>query len=174
MARRKGPSRKTRIRRASIVVKADSDAWGPSVKAMQALPSVLKKEISKRGMEVAAPLKSTVAAVGYVRGGHAAGTAPLVKATVRGTVPSVRATGRPYLVGAEFGAKRGNVRLLSKAYPADGPNSGRHYFVQTRINMQFQPYSGRVGYWWWPTVRATSDKVLDQWRRIVDDVVGAV
>lgn len=151
----------------SLSIAATSPGWQSTIRAMRALPSEVKRETSRRAIDLARPLADKIAMEGRRQGSHAASVADTVKASTRGGVPSIRAGGKPYTLGSEFG---GGSRRTT--YYSTHRTSGRRYLiVQRRSTAQFRPHRGREGYWWFPTIRDDSDLVLQKWREIVDSVL---
>jgi hypothetical protein len=61
---------------------------------------------------------------------------------------SVVADGSDVLMGAEFGSKvRKKVAYVTRS------RKGRGYIAKRRTKLQFKPFLGTRGYWFWPTVR---------------------
>ena len=97
-------------------------------------------------------------------------TSATVAATItsgmKAGVPTVSGGGLPYTKGAEFGG-----RIRRTTHYSTSPRGTRYIVVLRRSTQQFRPHRGREGYFFWPTVRDSSEVVLKPWRELVDDVV---
>lgn len=151
----------------SINMGLSAPGWTGTINAVRALPREIKTEVSRRGRRLAEPLAREIRAEAASQGSHAAGVAPTVKAGMKAGIPSVKAGGKPYTMGAEFG---GRIRRTTH-YQTHRTTRTRYIVVQRRSTMQFRPHRGQEGYFFWPTIRDRSDVVLKPWRELVDDVI---
>lgn len=156
---------------AGMNVAASSPGWESSIRAMKAMPTTLKREVSRRGRTIAEPLAVEIRSAGRSQGSHAARVATTVKSGTRAGVPTVTGGGRlPYVLGSEWGGQR-----RRKTYTSTSPLGRRYLIVQRRTTMQFRPFKGREGYWFTPTFSRNgrgNRAVMRAWADLVDDVVG--
>jgi hypothetical protein len=132
------------------------------------MPRELKSEVSRRGRDLAEPLAKEMRAEGHSQGSHAARVADRVKSGIKAGVPSVSATGLPFVSGSEWG---GGIRRTTYYSTS---KSGRRYLVVGRhTTRQFRPFKGKEGYWFTPTLSygRGREAVLDAWADLVDDVL---
>jgi hypothetical protein len=69
--------------------------------------------------------------------------------------------------GAEYGGRKSKRVTYVTRSPL-----GRPYIVRRRTTMQFLPWLGREGYFFWPTVRDWMPKLEKQQEEIVEKVLG--
>lgn len=153
----------------SVNIAVTAPGFDATIKAFRAMPAELKREVGKQSRTVADPLARVLESAGSSQGSHAAGAASTVRSSVRGGVPSVVASGKPYTLGSEFG---GGVRRAS--YYSTSRAGRRYLIVNRRTTAQFRPYVGQSGYWWDPAIKANgpgATAVLEAWSRIVSAVV---
>lgn len=151
---------------ARISVAASAPGWDSTIRSMKAMPTNLKREVSRQGRTLAEPLAQEIRAEGHRQGGHAASVADTVKSGARSGVPTVSAGGKPFVMGSEYGGGRRRT-----TYTSTSPRGRRYLVVQRASTRQFRTFK-KSGYWF--TKAATGrgrDKVLKAWAKLVDDVV---
>jgi hypothetical protein len=145
-----------------------ADGWDSTIAAFRSMPASLKREVGRQSRDLAAPLAKELAASGRAEGSHAGGVAPNVKAGSRGGLPTVVASGKPYVTGSEFGGNAGTKTYYSRS------KTGRRYLIVGRhTSRQFTPFVGQRGKWWGPTLDSSSGRgaVLEAWAKVVHDVI---
>lgn len=132
---------------------------------MRAMPRELKTQVTKQGRKLAEPLAVEIRAVGHSQGSHAGSVANKVTSGMKAGVPSVRATGLPYVAGSEWGGGHGTT-----TYYSTSPRGRRYLIVARHTTMQFRPHKGSEGYWFTPTVHEGKGReaVLQAWAELVD------
>jgi hypothetical protein len=153
---------------ATLSLAASSPGWDSSIKAMRAMPTKLKSEVSRRGRTLAEPLAAEVRAVGHAQGSHAGRVADTVKSGMKAGVPSVTAGGPPFTMGSEWGGGR-----KTKTYNSTSRLGRRYLIVRRHTTRQFRPFKGHTGYWFTPTVQEGRGReaVLRAWADLVDEVI---
>jgi hypothetical protein len=121
----------------------------PLTNRVRTWPKAISDAVLQQVLVEARPLVSHMRSRAASVGGSAriAGRTVALVASRDGV--SVTAGGTPVLFGAEFGSKRGGRR---RAYVTRS-RKGTPYVVRRRTKLQFPPFLGSRGYWFWPTVR---------------------
>jgi len=70
------------------------------------------------------------------------------------------------LKGAEFGGRRRKKKAV-----VTRSRSGRGYIMRRRTTMQFAPFLGTRGYWFWPTARTDLKGINARIGKILSSVV---
>jgi hypothetical protein len=70
--------------------------------------------------------------------------------------------------GAEYGGRKSKKVLVTRGHPL----FGKAVVVKRRTTMQFQPWLGKEGWFFWPTVRQWMPKLRDQQIEIVEKALG--
>jgi hypothetical protein len=112
-------------------------------------------------------MTSRASAVSRVAG-MAASTARIVS-TPKGLAIMVGGTGglaSTVLKGAEFGGRRRKKKAVVMRSPR-----GRGYIARRRTTMQFAPFLGNRGYWFWPTARTDLRGVNARVGKVLSSVV---
>lgn len=147
---------------------ASAPGWESSITAMHAMPRELKTKVSQKGRKLAEPVAKEVRAAGHSQGGHAARVAGQVVSTVKAGVPTVKATGLPYVAGSEWGGRHRHT-----TYYSTSPRGRRYLIVARATTMQFRAHKGREGYWFTPTVQEGKGReaCLQAWAELVGEVL---
>jgi len=135
---------------------------------MRGIPREVKTEVSRKGRTLAEPLAREIRAAGTSQGSHAASVARTVASTMKAGVPGVRAGGKPYTMGSEWGGRRRRTTYYSTS------RLGRRYLVVSRhTTMQFRQFRGKRGYWFTPTIHEDRGRevVFRAWADLVDEVL---
>jgi hypothetical protein len=69
--------------------------------------------------------------------------------------------------GGEFGGRKAKKRTYATRSPA-----GRAYVVQRRTTMQFLAHRGRVGYFYYPTLREQLPRLLEEQKATLERLAG--
>ena len=153
---------------AGLSVAASAPGWESSIRAMRGIPREVKTEVSRKGRTLAEPLAREIRAAGTSQGSHAASVARTVASTMKAGVPGVRAGGKPYTMGSEWGGRRRRTTYYSTS------RLGRRYLVVSRhTTMQFRQFRGKRGYWFTPTIHEGRGRevVFRAWADLVDEVL---
>lgn len=153
----------------TLNVGAAAPGWDSTIRAMQALPRDVKREVARNGgRELAEPLAREIRTAGRSQGSHAGAAADTVQSGMRSGVPVVKAGGKlPFTQGAEWG---GGIRR--RTYWTRSPRGTRYVVTLRHTTAQFRPWR-RQGYWFWGTVNTGrgADAVMRAWRDVVDRVL---
>jgi hypothetical protein len=124
------------------------------LKRLNALPKTAQAEIRTAAQAIADEEAERIRAAASGSGGQAAAIAPFIKAR-RDRVPAIAAGGSAKAKVAG-GATRGEIFF------------GAEFGGQARpTTQQFRPHKGREGYFFYPTLRADSERMVERWLGVV-------
>lgn len=153
---------------AGLSVGITAEGWEDSIRTMRALPSDVRREVSRRGRPIIAdPVARMMKSEGGSQGRHAAAVARTVKTGMRNGQPTIKAGGPPYTLGSEFGGRKSR-----KVAYATTSRLGKRYVVVRRTTMQFLTHRGQEGYWFFPTIRDGKGQqaMMRGWSELVETV----
>lgn len=163
----------------------------PFLTRINALPKTAQNEIREAAQAIADDEVGRIVQAGRASDKHSAAVAEFVKAR-RDRVPAIGAGGNAktgvsggatagqLFFGAEFGGgsnkKFERETTKSQYTTASGKTRTRTTFGKATFSgekhttNQFRPWLGRTGYWFWPTLRADSDRMMQRWEKAVDAI----
>ena len=163
----------------------------PFLARINQLPKTAQNEIREAAMFIADDEIGRIAQAGRTSDRQSAAVATFIKAR-RDRVPAIAAGGNTktgvkggatsgqLFFGAEFGGgstKRFERQETKTEYTtASGKTRtktkfGKATFAGTKhTTNQFRPWLGKTGYWFWPTLRADSDRMMQRWEGVVEAI----